>query len=40
MFQANEGKPALELIDNTVDENSKPEYANKGVVIVRDEVEE
>jgi hypothetical protein len=37
LLLANEGQPALVIASV---EEEKPEYANKGVVIVKDEVEE
>ena len=44
LFLANEGKPAVVEVEATVTASSKddnlPEFANKGVVIVRDEEEE
>ena len=44
LFIANDGKPALELADdsNSSDKNdtNKADFHNKGVVIVKDEMEE
>lgn len=42
LMLANEGKPALEVVEETAvkGKSSKEEFANKGVVIVKDDVEE
>jgi hypothetical protein len=47
LFLANEGKPAIVQVEEVVshntatkDDDELPEFANKGVVIVKDEEEE
>ncbi len=40
LLMANEGQPALVEVEVDEKEANKAEYANKGVVIVRDEEEE